>query len=295
MIVAVVLGCLVGLGGCGENPGGSGGTGGMAGSGAGGTGTGGSAGAGGVGGSAGTPGTSDCSVVPIAPPASLELDRFYTKYVDAGGIPLVSSEKVSDAAFEPACLTIVHMLQRLPEVPRDLAEVDVRVGIMAVSEVTTDMPEHSDLYDAFPGTDWDTRARGLGATIARPLTSVGEENLLKLPSDVYLGESILVHEFGHTVFDLGVARADGGAAHVKTLIQLYSEAASEGRWANTYAMTNRYEYWAEAVQSWFGVNLEADPPDGIHNFVDTRAELEAYNPNMAAFISQFYVAEDAPH
>jgi hypothetical protein len=257
-------------------------------------GMGGSAGIGGMGGSAGTGGT-DCSVVPIAPPASLGLDPFYTKYVDVEGVPLVSSEKVSDAAFEPACLIMVHLLQRLPEVPGELAEVSVRVGIMAVSELTTDMPEHSDLYEAFPGTDWDTRARGLGATIARPLTSVGEENLLKLPSDVYLGESILVHEFGHTVFDLGVARADGGAARVNTLIQLYSEAASAGLWADTYAMTNRFEYWAEAVQSWFGVNLEADPPNGIHNFVDTRAELEAYDPNMAAFIGQFFVAEDSPY
>jgi hypothetical protein len=247
-----------------------------------------------MGGDGGTSGTGACSVVPSTPPASLGLDPFYTKHVDVDGLPLVSSEKVSDAAFEPACLILVHMLQRLPEARQELIDVDVRVGIMAVSEVTTDMPEHSDLNEAFPGTNWDTRARGLGATIPRPLCSVGEENLLRLPSDVYLGESILVHEFAHTTFDLGIARTDGGVAHF-ALIQLYIEAAAAGLWANTYAITNRSEYWAEAVQSWFGVNIDSDPANGIHNFVDTRAELQDYDPDMAAFISQFFIAEDAPY
>src|SRR5690606_17057721 len=105
-----------------------------------------------------------------------------------------------------------------------LAQVKVRVGIMAESEVTTDMPEHSDLNEAFPGINWDTRARGLGATVDRPLTSVGEENLLQLPGDVYMGENILVHEFAHTFFDLGVARGPGGSTRQAELNALFEAA-----------------------------------------------------------------------
>ena len=37
------------------------------------------------------------------------------------------------------------------------------VAIIGVNEVTTDIPEYSNLYQIFPGQDWD-RLRGVGAT-----------------------------------------------------------------------------------------------------------------------------------
>ena len=37
--------------------------------------------------------------VVTTPPDSLQLDRFYTKYVDVNGIPLVSSWRVPDSCF----------------------------------------------------------------------------------------------------------------------------------------------------------------------------------------------------
>ena len=49
---------------------------------------------------------------------------------------------------------------------------------MAASEVTSDMPEYRNIYTQFPGTDWDARARGLGATPFIPLSSVGEGNVV---------------------------------------------------------------------------------------------------------------------
>lgn len=80
--------------------------------------------------------------------------------------------------------------------------------MIGVDQVTTDLPEHADLNEAFPSSDWDSRTRGVAATRARPLTSAAEENLLCLPGDVYAGESIVVHEFAHTVHELGVVAVD---------------------------------------------------------------------------------------
>ena len=68
-----------------------------------------------------------------------------------------------------------------------------RVGIMAEypKEVTTDIPEHAHLKnDPFtnwddPLTPWDERTRGLGGTLRRPVSTVGEENLLCLEWDRY--------------------------------------------------------------------------------------------------------------
>lgn len=231
----------------------------------------------------------DCAEVTVtAVPEELGLDPFYDKHVDADGIPIVSSDRVRDSAFAVARDIIVHMLSRRPDVRDALIGAEVRIGIMSQDEVTTDMPEHSDLYEAFPGTDWDTRARGLSATLERPLTSVGEENLLGLPDDRYAGESILVHEFGHTVWELGIRRLPGGSEAQADLMAAYDAAIAAGTYTDTYAATDVREYWAEGVQGWFDTNLEAIPADGVHNEIDTRAELRASDPTLAGLMEEVF-------
>jgi hypothetical protein len=218
-----------------------------------------------------------------APPASLGLDPAYVQYSDVGGIPVVAMGTVDPAAFRVVRYVLSEMLAERPCVREAILQARIRIGIMGLEEVTTDMPEYSDLYEVFPDTDWDNRGRGFGATRVRPLTSVGEDNLLRLEG--WSGESIMVHEFGHTWFQFGtVDQAEGDELEAE-LDTLYADAIAQGLWADTYAATNASEYWAEAVQGWFGTNLSADPPSGIHNHVDTREELEAYDPALHAFMS----------
>ena len=142
------------------------------------------------------------------PPDSLRVDSFYAKYVDAEGVPILSSREVSDRALLIARDIVTHMLSKRQDVRTKLMENGVRVAVMSVKEVATDLPEHRDLYEAFPGIDWNTRTRGVSATFARPATSCGEENLLGMPSDRYRGESILVHEFGHTILNMALPEID---------------------------------------------------------------------------------------
>jgi hypothetical protein len=231
----------------------------------------------------------------VSPPADVvavyDLDPFYAKYVDANGFPVISSDLVDDEALMVACEIVVEMLSMRPEVIEALYDNRIRLGVMDDTEVTTDMPEHSDLYDVWPDTDWDVY-RGLGSTLVRPLVSVGEENVLHLPGDPYAGESILVHEFAHAFFDTGVAYLTDDSDALDTLLALYGAALTAGTWADTYAETNFHEYWAEAVQSWFNTNLESDPPDGIHGLIDTRDDLWDADPEMAAFISGFFYDSD---
>ena len=158
----------------------------------------------------------------------------------------------------------------------------VRVAVMAESELTTDVPEHSDLT---PKKYWDKRARGLGATRLRPASSCAEENLLGLKGDRYSGESIFIHEFAHTMH-MGLRRID--PAFDARLKKLYKAALAGGFWQKTYAATNVGEYWAEGVQSYFDANREAVPGDGIHNHVDTREELKAYDPALFKLIDEVY-------
>src|SRR5260370_1668346 len=104
---------------------------------------------------------------------------------------------------------------------------------MAPTEMTTDLPEHSDLT---PKEYWDKRARGLGATPARPAVSCGEENLLNLKGDRYNKENILIHEFGHVVHEMGMDGIDPDFDG--KLREAYKKAMDKGTWKDTYAATN---------------------------------------------------------
>ena len=222
------------------------------------------------------------------PPDSLGLDPFYKKYLDADNLPIVSSAEVPNSALFRARDIIDEMLVNRPDLRATIAEMGVRVAIMAESEVTTDIPEHSDLYEAFPSTDWNARARGLSATRVRPATSAAEENLLCYGDDAYRNEDILVHEVAHTVLQMGVEQQPKGTAFRTRLEAAYEDALDAGLWAGTYAAENTDEYWAEAVQSWFGVNDWAIPTNGIHNHINTRHELEAYDPRIADLIEEVF-------
>ena len=64
-------------------------------------------------------------------------------------------------------------------VPIEMTANGFRHAVMGPypDEVTTDIPEHAFLASD-PNTDWDERARGLGATMSNPVGSSAEENIL---------------------------------------------------------------------------------------------------------------------
>lgn len=228
-----------------------------------------------------------------APPASLGLDAFYKKYVDAGGIPVVASEKVSDQALLNAKTIITDMIKLLPDAKTKMIANKIRVGIIAESERPTQMPEYRDLYTAFPGTDWDKRARAYGATLERPLTTDCEENMLCKSNDMYKGEEILTHEFSHAIHELGLRFTV--STFDAELQAAYNNAKSKNLWANTYAISEIREYWAEGVQDWFNCNLEAIPTNGVHNQVNTRAELQSYDPMLYNLIKKYFADDNVKH
>ncbi len=220
----------------------------------------------------------------VAPPpaelAAWGLSPRYTKHVAVHGFPILGAADVSDAALREAAYLIEQMIGHRPEVLREMAARHVRFVVMAPSELTTDVPEHSDLE---PKDYWDRRARGLGATTARPAVTCGEENLLDLDGDPYATENILVHEFAHAIHQMGVAYLD--PSFEQRLREAYDAARAAGRWANTYAMDNVYEYWAEGAQSWFDTNRIND---NQHGPIATRAQLVAYDPPLAALLQEVF-------
>lgn len=68
----------------------------------------------------------------------------------------------------------------------------------------------------------------------------------------------------------------------------------KGVWAGTYALSNKEEYFAECVQSFFNCNRYADPANGIHNSMNRRVKLKAYDPEMYKLLKEYFYEIEIP-
>jgi len=227
-----------------------------------------------------------CLLAPTAPPAGTP--AFYEKYLDAYGIPVMASAAVSDTALTRACLIAVNLVRFRADVREKLIQQRQRIAVLGLDEVTTDVPEYANLYATFPG-DWDA-FRGVGATIAIPVSSAGEENLLCLADDNFAGEQILVQTFATAVL-LALERVSGSTFRSR-LEAAYNAARNAGLWQNTYAAANPIEYYAVGVQVWFDARPNVSPPDGNNNEINTRAELIQYDPLLAGLVAESMPDDD---
>lgn len=243
-----------------------------------------------------------CAPVTGRPPLGLALEPFYAKHIDAGGIPIVSSRHVPDAALVAARKIVTAMLAHRPDLRAVLVRKGYRVVIMAEGETTLDLPEQAHWtrparddprltrcerihYDTRIGrlSDreyWDNRARGMSG----PLTSGAAEDLLGLPSSRYFGETIFVHEFAHNV--LAAAKIADPALY-RQVEQAYARALEKGLWKDEYASTSVDEYWAEGTQFWFESNRLA-VFDG-RRILD-HGDLAAYDPALYRALGKAYGA-----
>ena len=191
--------------------------------------------------------------------------RFYKKYIDVKGMPVVGSSEVADLALQRTYSIVTHLLAGRPDVLEAMIKNRMYLIIIGKDQVYTDMPE----YRNHPNPAYQNeRVRGTGG---KP-TSFGEENLLTLPIDRYDDESIGVHEFCHTI-DGALRSLDPKWSERKNAV--FQHAREKGLWKNTYAGSNAGEYWAEICQSYFDCNRVNNWNHGPNG---TREQLKAYDP-----------------
>ena len=225
------------------------------------------------------------------PPAFLELDPYYRKYLDAGGIPVLASSDVDDAELYHARDIIAAMLSDRPDLLANMAANRFRViiyendgcrGPFQVPELRDDLP---------PGRC--TQTVGIASIKGRANRFTGEmflviEAIGVAPAILPYCNFIFVHEFAHlvdyalsyqlpgtTVFDPGFD------ARVQSA---YSAAISAGLYQDAYAATSHLEYWAEAVTFWF-------LPDMLTGLVRTPAhvsKLAHYDPHAARLVEEVF-------
>ena len=233
-------------------------------------------------------------------PESLDVDPFYQKHVDAGGIPVLSSTKVPDIALLVVRDIINTMLTWRPDLRRSMIERNWRTGVIAEVEMTMDIPEYR--MHKRPGAPEDepimqadrdyhaNRSRGLGGN---PTTGA-EENILGYPDTRYFGEHIFVHEFAHAIHsairnvDPGMAQEISDAYDAAMAANLYQY--EDGR--RHYATTNPNEYWAEGIQWWFFSNYGECFAGGVQ--VESPEEFEAYDPVLFELIGRVFETHRIP-
>ena len=263
-----------GTGGSGAAGGTAGGTAGAAG-GAGAGMAGGAAGAAGMAGSGGEPvDPNACAVGPIPAGVRQEyrFDAFYTRYASAAGVPVVASDSPEDEALRRTCLIVLDLSSGPANVRPSMLENHIYFILIGADETTASTPEFRS--SGVP----DSRARGLGST--NYAVCAEESVMCDRTTDRWRGESICVHEYSHT-FHNGVFRRVDSMFQTK-LSAAFDNARSNGLWSNTYADDNAAEYFAEGVQSWYNTNQvpSRTPTDGVHNAINTKDELEEYDPML---------------
>ena len=229
-----------------------------------------------------------------AVPEGKGIPSFYKKYIETEGLYVTSSERVSDEALLKACDIISLMLAKRPDVKAHMVKRGCHVMVIGKDEETCDLPEFAHICNCEDSIKyWNWRARGFGGAPEDELSSsCGEENLLALPQDKYVGENILIHEFAHLIHTVGIVGVEPGFNdRLETLRQ---NAIRKGLWKDTYAVSYKEEYFAECVQSFFNCNRYADPANGVHNWVNRRAKLKSYDPDMYRLLQEYFYEIEIP-
>lgn len=227
-------------------------------------------------------------------PEGKNIPSFYQKYIETEGLYVTSSGKVSDEALLKACDIISLMLAKRPDVKAHMVKKGCHVMVIGKDEETCDLPEFAHICNCEDSIKyWNWRARGFGGAPEDEFSSsCGEENLLALPQDKYVGENILIHEFAHLIHTVGIVGVEPDFN--ERLEALRQNAIRKWLWEKTYAVSNKEEYFAECVQSFFNCNRYAEPANGVHNWVNRRTKLKTYDPDMYRLLQEYFYEIEIP-
>ena len=173
------------------------------------------------------------------PPSSLNVHSYYRKYLDAGGVAILSSQDVTDEELYQTRDALLAMLSDRPDLLETMAEYRFRVLIypdrFEKGGLLTHLPEFSEL---------DMSSRVLGAAGSTPSGWVAGA-----PEVARHCNHVMIHEIAHLVED-ALRLQPGGSDFIARLNSAYQAAMLRGLWQDRYASTNALEYWSELVRSW---------------------------------------------
>lgn len=216
----------------------------------------------------------------IAPPSAVQLNSYYTKYTNCSGIPVIGNDEVPDEAFLVANETIDFMLQGMNNVRDKLIERGEYYILAPPGANARDVPE-------FANESWATSTGAYGSELRAAVSSSAGLLCMSFEDGNADGHSnVFVHELSHMIDISGLRLVESGFQ--SALTSAYNNAMSQGLWTNTYAASNRQEYFSQCIQMYFEVGfpfVEDPSGDGNWNHITTRAELQQYDPTIYNLIA----------
>jgi hypothetical protein len=223
------------------------------------------------------------------------LDYYTQSVTTEAGIVVKANPRVDPATLDLAAAQVDVQLGKGDNGIADrMADFGCSLAVYAARENAYLVPEHRGGYDpemydveGYGGSEWN------GC-----VSSISERNVLRTRGNEdaflntgYPNENILVHEFGHAVRLVGIETlADPSLSD--ELYAAYENSWATGRWPNTYAIGNIDEYFATLSAIWFDVMAEKpDWTDGVRSPINTRAELQEYDPQAYELFAKVYPAD----
>ena len=231
------------------------------------------------------------------PPASLEIDPYYTKFSWAREFTVLG-RNASDMAMLKANDTIRKMFAYRHDILKALINDGVRLVVLGPDESLADLPE----FAAEKQRDYgDSLARVLHYAPQTKLLAVPEENVLGDPSSPLVGHNQVVGVFAtalHRVtgtrpidpdwdtrpqrlrqqYELGVTRLD--VRFDTQLRELFSMATKAGKWRGTSAAHDHEAYWQIGVLAYFDAAGHTAAPHDAPHPIRTREALSKYDPAL---------------
>ncbi len=199
------------------------------------------------------------------------------------GVKVVGTAKVLDEAMDKAA-EMLDVLLAKEDIASRMGSAGCMLGLYGEGEIAYDIPEHRFEYD-----ENYLYVEGFGGT---QLASIRDANVLRLKTGSYTtgyrDESILTHEFAHTVYNYGLS-----AQQQAEFLNIYNASISAGKWPNSYAGSNKDEYFATLSAIWFNAMDDTYDGewDGVRGPINTRAELKVYDRAAYDFLSEVYVSD----
>ena len=106
-------------------------------------------------------------------------------------IRILAEEEVDPAAIDGQADRIFNMLMTRPDLITAIQESGIDGRVIPASSRITSVPDYANLYDDYPGTDWNRLGRSFPGTELLPFFAGAEENLLCSTEDPLRGRGHL--------------------------------------------------------------------------------------------------------
>ncbi len=204
---------------------------------------------------------------------------FYKKYIDAAGIPILSSSKVSDDNLKLTRKLILILLKKRTDIHRELVSNNLIIVIRSKSEKNSDHPDFSGLK----GGDQDEDSGLAGDLFASSTTLIAEDE----NGNVYI--NVIVHEMAHVVHHLGIATLEG-SPKLNEINKLQKDAINRRLFVNSDHLNDLDksiqidEFFAMVTEVFFNATSHEE------YIYKNRDDIKKKHPNMYKFLIQYFPA-----